>query len=182
VYAKRFNVDKIQYPTNEFFKMKTTLTKLLILLSLIFPVLVLTAKAQALPILTGQYGCILNRNYAGFSTLSGSVVGQGITGTNFMFYFDFNSKTAQISVVGVNNWGTSSVKTASAAGPFGTIVVESGPLTNSFMVVVTEYTGQPPKTNTFLMMPTNNGNNLLVQSGINGTDDGQPSTGVCNKI
>ncbi len=104
--------------------------------------------------------------------------GGGITGTNFMLYFDFSAKTAQISVVGVNNWGTSTVRTASLSGDFGTLTVASGPLTNSFLVTVKENSG----TNTFLMMSTNGGNNLLVQSGIAGTDDGQPSTGVCNKI
>ena len=135
-------------------------------------------NAQPITTLAGQYGCILNRNYAGFSTLSGSVVGTGITGTNFMLYFDFSAKTAQISVVGVNNWGTSTVRTASLSGDFGTLTVASGPQTNSFLVTVKENSG----TNTFLMMSTNGGNNLLVQSGIAGTDDGQPSTGVCNKI
>lgn len=135
------------------------------------------ANAQSLS-LSGQYGCILNRNYAGFSTLSGSVKGSGITASNFMLYLDFSAKTSRASVVGVINWGTSTVQTTAVAGDIGTLMVANGPITNSFLVTVKENSG----TVTFLMMPTNGGNNLLVQSGIAGTDDGQPSTGVCNKI
>jgi hypothetical protein len=143
-----------------------------------------TLNAQTATTLSGQYGCILNRNYAGFSTLSGSVAGSGITGTNFMLYFDFTAKTAQVSVVGVHNWGTSNVQTASLAGPYGTLSISTGPLTNSFLVSVTQYSQLQPTNggvNTYLLMSTNGGNNLLVQSGT-GPEDGQPSTGVCNKI
>jgi len=97
--------------------MKYSAQRLIILILLISSVFVQNTRAQAVSTLSGQYGCILNRNYAGFSTLSGSVVGSGITGTNFMLYFDFTAKTAQVSVVGVHNWGTSNVQTASLAGP-----------------------------------------------------------------
>ena len=164
--------------------MKYSAQRLIILILLISSVFVQNTRAQAVSTLSGQYGCILNRNYAGFSTLSGSVVGSGITGTNFMLYFDFTAKTAQVSVVGVHNWGTSNVQTASLAGPYGTLSISTGPLTNSFLVSVTQYSQLQPTNggvNTYLLMSTNGGNNLLVQSGT-GPEDGQPSTGVCNKI
>ena len=133
-------------------------------------------RAQAVTSLSGQYGCIVNKNFAG-ATVSYET-GSGITGSNYMMYLDFTKSTGQLSVVGWDNWGAAGLKQDAVVVTGAGLTVASGPLTNSF--VVTGGTGA--NATQFYMMSVNGGTTLLVQSGYPNSGNGEPLTGVCNKI
>lgn len=135
-------------------------------------------KAQAVTTLTGQYGCILNKNFGGATVAYET--GTGITGSNFMMYLDFTNPGSQMSVVGWRNWGGASLMQADAALTTGTLSKTSGPLTNSFLVTTTFNSGNDVVK--FNVMSVNGGTTLLVQSGMVGSGMGDPLTGVCNKV
>jgi hypothetical protein len=139
-------------------------------------------KAQAVTSLSGQYGCIMNRNFGGYSYSGGA--NPNITGSNFMMYFDFTGQSVQYNVVGTTQWGTTTPSTAVATLTSGGVLsVVAGPLTNSFIATADmTYGGTSGHTITFYLMSVNGGTTLLLQSGVGGTDDGEPATGVCNKV
>ena len=138
-------------------------------------------KAQSVTTLSGQYGCILNRNFSGIPITGG--VNSNITGSNFMMYLDFNGRNAQMTVVGLNSWGNSAYSNATATITAGVLSVSAGPLTNSFTATINfTYQGQSGNITTYNLMSVNGGNTLLVQGGITGNNDGEPTTGVCNKV
>lgn len=140
-------------------------------------------KAQAITSLSGQYGCILNRNFGGMVLSGGQGTNLDITGSNFMMYFDFSSSPqAQVNVVGLTNWGFDDYATNSLTLASTALSVVSGPLPNSFSVkpvlggVEVAYN----------MMAVNGGATLLVQSlgptPPQSSAEEPPATGVCNKV
>lgn len=138
-------------------------------------------KAQAVSSLSGQYGCILNRNFGGIPTPTGA--NANITGSNFMMYLDFTGQTAQMNVSGLTNWGNANNARSSVAITIGTLSAVNGPITNSFTASANfTFQGQNNNIATYNLMSVNGGNTLLVQSGNTGNNDGEPTTGVCNKV
>lgn len=136
--------------------------------------------SQASTALSGQYGCLLNKNFGGYSTNNNS--SNGFTGSNYLMYFDFTAGTFAFNIVGVTNWGLPGIATKSQAIPSATVTVSAGPIVNTFTATVTlGFTGAQNMI-TFNLMPTNSGNTLFLQEGVAGNNDGEPSTGVCNKI
>ena len=142
-------------------------------------------KAQAVTSLSGQYGCILNKNFAGYNVADVTSNNTGsITGSNYMMYMDFTNSGFQVNVIGLKTWGVSSIVTGSATVTNGSLSVSAGPLTNSFTATATLVDTQLNVTDhlTFNLMSVNGGNTLMLQQGLGGNGDGEPSTGVCNRI
>lgn len=142
-------------------------------------------KAQAVSSLSGQYGCILNKNFAGYNVTDVNSVNNGsITGSNYMMYMDFTNNGFQLNVIGLKTWGVGSIVTGSATVTNGSLSISSGPLTNSFTATANVVDTQNNVTDhlTFNLMSVNGGTTLLLQEGIAGNGDGEPSTGVCNKV
>ena len=142
------------------------------------------SKAQAISSLSGQYGCILNRNFGGLVVPGGNGTDGSITGSNFMMYFDFTGRTAQMSVLGLKYWGHTNKVVDTVALTTGTFPpLSAGPLTNSFKATVDfTYQGNSGNIATYNLMSVNGGTTLLVQEGTTGNNDGEPTTGVCNKV
>ena len=97
-------------------------------------------------------------------------------------YFDFTAGTFALNVVGVTNWGLSGISTKAMALTSATVSVSVGPIPNTYTALVSIAANGTQNLITFNLMPTNNGNTLLLQEGVAGNNDGEPSTGVCNKI
>ena len=135
---------------------------------------------QAATSLTGQYGCLLNKNFGGYNTNNNSST--GFTGSNLLMYFDFTAGTFAVNVVGVTNWGLSGISTKAMALTSATVNVSVGPIPNTYTALVSIAANGTQNLITFNLMPTNSGNTLLLQEGVAGNNDGEPSTGVCNKI
>jgi len=138
-----------------------------------------STHAQSVTSLTGQYGCLFTKNFAGFTV--SNETGSGITGVNFLLYLDFTNSTLDFNVIGVNNYGDSggsSTKTVSGTGRNGKLSVTTGPITNSFVMSGT-FTGE---TVTAILMPVNAGATLLLQSGGGTSGLNEPTAGVCNKV
>jgi hypothetical protein len=136
-------------------------------------------KAQTVTTLTGQYGCLFTKNFAGFTV--SNETGTGITGVNFLVYLDFTNSTFDFNLLGVHNYGDSggaSTNTASIAARGGQLSVTTGPITNSFLMSAT-ISGS---TITAILMPVNGGSTLLLQSGGGASGLNEPTAGVCNKV
>ena len=143
----------------------------------------LPLHAQQTTSLTGQYGCILNKNFGGYNiALIKSSSDGTTTGSNYLMYFDFNSKTLEINVVGLKTWGVASIITSSVSAKNGTITVANGPLTNTFTVTGTFYSPGYSFVSSYNLMPVNGGATLLLQEGTAESGDKEPATGACNKI
>jgi hypothetical protein len=143
----------------------------------------LHTHAQKISTLTGQYGCLLNRNFGGYDlALIQSTDDGSITGSNFLIYFDFNSKTSELNVVGSKTWGVTKIIPGELTVTNGTLSVGKGPLTHSFLVTTTIATPKGNYSIAFNLLPVNGGATLLVQSATSGTGYGGPTTGVCNKV
>jgi hypothetical protein len=150
--------------------------------SLIFS-LALPLHAQQISSLSGQYGCILNKNFGGYNVANIKTTNDGsTTGSNALIYFDFTNNKFEMSAVGLKTWGVAKIITTSETGKNGTISVTKGPLTNTFTVTGTFDTPGYTYVSSYNLMPVNGGTTLLLQQGTAASGDGEPSTGACNKI
>lgn len=153
-----------------------------IFLSLIF-LLALPLRAQQITSLTGEYGCILNKNFGGYNVANIKTTNDGsTTGSNYLMYFDFTNNKFEINVVGLKTWGVAKIITSSDSARNGTISVAKGPLTNTFTVTGTFYTPGYSFISSYNLMPVNGGATLLLQEGTAASGDGEPATGACNKV
>lgn len=155
-----------------------TLTLLLLVTSFMSPL-----RAQPLNSLTGQYGCIYNKNFGGFNAANIKSTNDGsITGATSIIYFDFSNGKYEQNIVGMNTWGVPNIVMNNITIKNGTLSISKGPLTNSFNVSATVTGNGQTWVSTYLLLSVNGGATLLLQSGINGNGDGEPATGACNKI
>lgn len=128
--------------------------------------LVLPLHAQQITSLTGQYGCILNKNFGGYNVANVKTTNDGsTTGSNYLMYFDFTNKRFEINVVGLKTWGVAKIITSSESAKNGTITIANGPLTNTFTVTGTFYTPGYSFVSSYNLMPVNGGATLLLQEG-----------------
>lgn len=143
----------------------------------------LPLHAQPITTLTGQYGCIYNKNFGGFNAANIKSTNDGsITGATSLIYFDFSSGKYEENIVGMNTWGVPNVVMNSITVKNGTLSISRGPLTNSFNVSATVTGNGQTWVSTYLLLSVNGGATLLLQSGIKGNGDGEPATGACNKL
>lgn len=141
------------------------------------------AYSQTITTLTGQYGCILNKNFGGYNLANiKNTEDGGITGSNYLIFFDFTNKKMEMNVIGLKTWGVSKIVTGSVPITNGIISLNKGPLTNTFTVTGTFTAPGQTFVSSYNLMPVNGGATLLLQEGIGATGDGEPSTGACNKI
>jgi hypothetical protein len=139
--------------------------------------------AQQITSLTGQYGCILNKNFGGYNVANVKATNDGsTTGSNYLMYFDFTNNKFEINVVGLKTWGVAKIITSSDSARNGTISVAKGPLTNTFTVTGTFLTPGYTFVSSYNLMPVNGGTTLLLQEGTAASGDGEPATGACNKV
>ena len=153
-----------------------------IFLSILFS-FALPSHAQQISSLTGQYGCIFNKNFGGFNAANVKGTNDGsMTGSNSLIYFDFSNSKYEENAIGMNTWGVPNIVMNSITVKNGTVSVSKGPLTNSFSVSATvNYNGEV-SVSTYLLLSVNGGATLLLQSGIKGNGDGEPATGACNRV
>jgi len=97
-------------------------------------------------------------------------------------FFDFTTGAFALNSIGVNNWGLTGISTKAMAFTNATFNLTNGPIPNTYTALVNIMANGSQNLITFNLMPTNNGNTLLLQEGVAGNNDGEPSTGVCNKI
>lgn len=149
-------------------------------------------KAQSSDVLSGQYGCLVNKNFAGFDAY---LLGSSRVGYHYMWYLDFTNKTSQmVSLHLISNYGKSDAATFYAPGasnsPYSGSSVSGSlsqvtrfPTVNAYLVrnTLTSPEGVSYVV-TGVFMPVNGGNTLMVSSGAGGNGDSEPFTGVCNKI
>lgn len=136
--------------------------------------------------LTGQYGCITNKNFSGFTSWATWKEAQSttsITGNNYMMYLDFDAGTMKMSVVGATKWGDSGVSGAERVGIAGSLAASpTTGMTNTFTATATIGYAGSTYVSKYYLMPVNSGNTLLLQEGMGASASGEPNTGVCNKI
>ena len=71
-------------------------------------------KAQSSNTLSGQYGCLVNKNLAGFDA---NLLGSTNVGYHYMWYLDFTNKKSQmVSLHMISNYGKSNAVTSFAPG------------------------------------------------------------------
>ena len=148
-------------------------------------------KAQSSNTLSGQYGCLVNKNLAGFDA---NLLGSTNVGYHYMWYLDFTNKKSQmVSLHMISNYGKSNAVTsfapgasnaANSSGGSGTLAIDAN-FAKDIAYVVKNTITSPEGVNfvvTSVFMPVNGGNTLMVSSGTGGNGDSEPYTGVCNKI
>lgn len=147
-----------------------------------------TQSASAIP--SGKYGCLVNKNFAGFDA---RLDGGTRIGYHYMLQFDLVNKTSQIiNIHLIDNYGKSNITTNWALGAditpnkdgSGTLEIkENSSLPGVFLIRSTNSSDSSTKfTTTYVAMSVNSGNTLLISSGAGGNADGTPFTGLCNKI
>lgn len=136
--------------------------------------------------LTGQYGCITNKNFSGFTTWATWHAGDSttnITGNNYLLYLDFDNHTMKISVVGATKWGDAGVVGAEIVGIDGTLsVTPTTGMTNTFTATQSVTHAGTSYESKYYLMSVNSGNTLLLQEGMGASASGEPNTGMCNKV
>jgi len=142
--------------------------------------------AKAATTLTGQYGCITNKNFSGFTTWATWRDGDSttsITGNNYLLYLDFDAGTMKISVVGATKWGASGVQGAEIIGIPGSLsVAPTTGMTNTFTATQTVTNAGTTYVSKYYLMSVNSGTTLLLQEGMGASASGEPNTGMCNKV
>jgi len=143
--------------------------------------------AKAATSLTGQYGCIANKNFSGFTTWATWRDGDSttsITGSNYLLYLDFDAGTMKISVVGATKWGTSGVQGVELVGGSGSIVsvAPTAGMTNTFTAKTSITDSGTTWLSKYYLMSVNSGSTLLFQEGMGENASGEPNTGMCNKV
>ena len=142
--------------------------------------------AKAASTLTGQYGCITNKNFSGFTTWATWHSPQSttdITGNNYLMYLDFDAGTLKISVVGATKWGDSEVPGAEIVGIPGSLsVAPTTGMTNTFTATQTVTNAGTTYVSKYYLMSVNSGTTLLLQEGMGASASGEPNTGMCNKV
>jgi len=142
-------------------------------------------NARSASCLSGQYGCITNKNFSGFSQNRIWQTGDSTTsttGNNYLLYFDFDSNTGSINVVGATKWGSSGVRGSEVGGDGAPISVAAGPIKNSYTVTFTITNNGTTYVTKYNLMPVNSSNTLLLQESVNAGAFGEPNTGMCNKV
>lgn len=136
-----------------------------------------TANASGL---TGQYGCMLNRNGSGYAALW---QGHNGIGTNVIMYLDYSTNTGKGMTTYTDNFGTTSVQTGTTT--FTTSFTEAAvPEVNSvykFTHTITNADNSSGGTGTFIGILTNSSNTILLSQ----TENAQAKatwSGVCQKI
>ena len=136
--------------------------------------------------LTGQYGCITNKNYSGFTSYSTWQEGDSTTsivGSNYLMYLDFDAGTMKMSVVGATKWGARDVKATEIVGGSGSLATSSTTgMTNTFTATTSIVHAGTTWVSKYYLMSVNSGNTLLLTEGMGLNGSGSPNTGVCNKI
>lgn len=142
--------------------------------------------AKAATTLTGQYGCITNKNFSGFvnwATWKSGDSTTDITGNNYLLYLDFDAGTMKINVVGATRWGDAGVKGAEIVGIPGALsVTPTTGMTNTFTANQTVTHAGTTYVSKYYLMSVNSGNTLLLQEGMGESASGEPNTGMCNKV
>ena len=130
--------------------------------------------------LTGQYGCMMNRNSSGYSALW---QGHNGTWTNMISYIDYSNNTTKGLANQTDNYNTTNVTTTTKL--FTTTFTETAVtgVTGTYKTVhsVTNPDGSDGGTATFIGIVVNSGNTILMTQ----TEDGQAKatwSGVCQKV
>lgn len=136
--------------------------------------------------ISGQYGCITNKNFGGFTVKSTWRPGDSttsMTGNNYLLYFDFDAATFNISVVGATKWGDAGAQGAEIVGGSGTLSVSTTPrMPNTITVTASNTYNGTTYVSKYYLMAVNSNNTLLLIEGMGASASGEPNTGMCNKV
>jgi hypothetical protein len=123
---------------------------------------------------------VANKNFGGWD---GYLAGTNFVGSNYLLYINFDTSVYQISAQGTTNYAQVNPLKTNQTYTSGTIAsVNPGPINGSYQIDTSVSNGNTVGTQTFIVMPVNGGNTLLMQGGTTGTADSTPLTGVCNKV
>jgi hypothetical protein len=144
------------------------------------------APVKAATSLTGQYGCITNKNFSGFTNWATWKSGDSttsITGNNYLIYLDFDAGSMNLSVVGATKWGDAGVAGAERVGITGALAVTpTNGMPNTYTATQTTVYAGTTYVVKYYLMSVNSGNTLLLQEGMGESASGEPNTGMCNKV
>ncbi len=130
--------------------------------------------------LTGQFGCMMNRNGSGYGALW---QGHNGTWTNMIVYVDYSNNTTKGMATQTDNYNTTSVTTSTKqfTATFTETAVTGVTGTYKTVHSVTNSDGSDGGTATFIGIVVNSGNTILMTQ----TEDGQAKatwSGVCQKV
>ena len=130
--------------------------------------------------LTGQFGCLLNRNGIGYGAFWQGNSGMGI---NLIMNINYSNNTAQAMVTQINNFNTVNVTTTASVitSTFTETAIAGVPSTYKLAYVVTQSDGSPGGIATMIGIVVNSGNTILLTQ----VEEGLPKSsfsGVCQKI
>jgi len=130
--------------------------------------------------LTGQYGCMMNRNGSGYATLW---QGQNGISTGLIIYLDYSNNTAKGLLTMANDYNLSSVTTSTEKISTTFIEEEVGGVTKTYKTVhtVTNSDGSPGGVATFIGITVNSGNTILMTQ-VEEQRAKATWSGVCQKI
>ena len=131
---------------------------------------------------SGQYGCMLNRNFGGWDAAIGVNTNSSNVGSNFLLYLNFDVTPNTISaVVNVSsNYGGSNAIGSQIIPGSATVTLNA----NTPITGVYQASDGVPYGLTMDLLPVNGGNTLFVISGM-GVSAGSNTlslSGVCNKV
>lgn len=130
-------------------------------------------------ILTGKFGCLSNKNFGGWDALNNGA--NGSIGVNQLFLIDFDASTSSAAVViGVRDYGLNSATGSKISATSGTIAItENIPATGIHTVVQTFVVDGNSMSQSFLVIPVNSGNTLMMLKDI--SNGSNPESGICNR-
>ncbi len=142
------------------------------------------AKAAANPSgLTGKYGCMVNRNINGFGVLYNSLDSSYTIGMVATAIFDYDRNTVSTLSGEISNYNKINplLTNYTSTGTFTeeSITGHSGAYKST--ITLTDTIRNRTGTMTFISIPVNSGNTVLVTEVSDNTSNA-PWTGVCQKI
>jgi hypothetical protein len=128
------------------------------------------ARSSSSPF-SGQYSCIMNANYGGWT----QVTTLGHETINWLTYINFDSAIYHSFGNTLLNTGTTNPIGDSETLPIRSITISAGPIQNSYYIDFTDSTGY----SRYVGMPVNSGNSILMTK----PDTNAPTaSGICQKI
>ena len=129
--------------------------------------------------LTGQYGCMLNRNGSGYAVLW---EGHDGIGTNVLLSLDFSSNTGKGMTTFTDDYGTLNVKTGTTtvSTTFTELAAPEVPNVYKWTHTITNADNSSGGTGTFIGILTNSGNTILM-SQTEANNSKATWSGVCQK-
>jgi hypothetical protein len=133
--------------------------------------------------LTGKYGCMVNRNVNGFGILYNSLDSSYTIGLVATAIFDYDRNTVSTLSGEIANYNKMDplLKNFTSEGTFTETSIPTHSGAYKSTITLTDTVRQKTGTMTFISIPVNSGNTILITE-ISDNTSNAPWTGVCQKI